>query len=369
MIQPRYALPNAFLPIRAGHLGGKKAAGVKEIVCAGELVITTGRLVACDAMVQPERLAFERAVAPGRYAVHLFIAKARSEIGFAEIRLRKTAVERFEMATVAGQDTADLGERQIFGYPVDSGLGSFADEAALRRLRDADAALQSAQGKSYPSYYGAVVSDELAANGGSWVNHRPDPSSDDNVVIFRSGEGDGTYATYFGLDAEGEITCIVTSFGSFKEPESPEHKQRLLTEGFAVLVEAVERDIGATLRAKGFAGPEATYKLKAGEGELELVYTRDGLSFEVLSWSRSPLYRSLTLTHFRWTRGRSTLDVGNEHRKAGLPLDLMGAVAGDGVYMHAARLGASYAQHWEALERAVMGYLPVKRGAVPRPRR
>jgi hypothetical protein len=358
MNEPRHALPRSFLPIRTAHLAGKKAAGVKDVLRAGEIVVTTGRLVACDPMMQPERPPFERLVAPGKYAVHLFVAKEGSVIGFAEIRVRRAAIDHFEIATIAGQDAATLGEGQVFGYPVGSGLGCFADEAALRHLRDADAAHQKADGRSYVSYYDAVVSAELGANGGRWVDHRPHGSTSENVMIFRSGDGDGAYATYFGIDAAGEVACVVTSFSVFAEPVSPERKLRDVTEAFAPLVAAIDRDIGAVLRSNGFSGPNTAYKVKSGGGELDLTYTRDGLSFQVQASAR---HRSVSDAFFRWTRGRAVLDVGNEHRKAGVKLALQGAFAvGSAAYQYAEQIGASYAARWDVLEPAVLGYLPIK---------
>ncbi|MDC0743810.1 DUF4241 domain-containing protein [Polyangium mundeleinium] len=357
MNAPRYALPRSFLPIRNAHLAGKKAAGVKEVLPAGEIVITTGRLVACDPLMQPERPPFERLLAPGKYPVHLFVAKEGSVIGFAEIRLRKTAIDHFELATLAGQDATTLGEGRFFGYPVDAGLGCFADEAALRHLRNADAARQKAEGPSYGSYYD-VVSPELRANGDRWVDHRPQGSTSENVMIFRSGDGDGTYATYFGLDADGEVACVVTSFNVFAEPISPERKLRDLTEVFAPFVTAIERDIGAFLQSKGFSGPNTAYKVKSDGGELDLTYTRDGLAFQVRT---TALYQSVLDAHFRWTRGRATLDVGNEHTKAGVKLGLPSAFAvGNAAYTYATKIGASYGAHWDVLEPAVLGYLPIK---------
>jgi hypothetical protein len=178
--------------------------------------------------------------------------------------------------------------------------------------------------------------------------------------MMRSGDGDGSYATYFGLDAAGEAACLVTSFRVFAEPVSREQKLREVTAAFARLVDDVERAIGAVLRSKGFTGPAAAYKTTSDGGEMKLEYTRDGLSFEVESFS---LYSRPFDTYFRWKRGRSTLDVGNEHQKAGVRLKLPRGV-GDAAYTNAALIGASYAEHWEALERAVLGYLPVKAAKV-----
>lgn len=347
MSSPRYPLPNAFVPLRAAHLAGKRATGLKDVLVAGPLVLASGRLVACDALVQPERPPFTRVLAPGSYPVVLYVAKAGGAIGFAELRLHDAPALRFEMATIAGQDPATLGPRETFGYPVGTGLGCFADEVALRRLRELDA--DNAYDRIGP---------ELAANGGAWVSHRPDPQADDNVVLFRSGDGDGHYPTWFGLDADDRPVCVVTSFRCFPEPETADDRQARLAETFAPLVAAVDRDLGAGLRARGFTGPEATYKGKT-DGELKLVYTRDGLAFEVLG---SATGRHLFTTQFRWARGRSTLDVGNEHRKAGVPIDWKEGVAvGDAAFVHATRIGASYAAGWDALEQAVLHYLPLKR--------
>ncbi|MBZ5712902.1 DUF4241 domain-containing protein [Nannocystis pusilla] len=356
MTSPRHALPLAFVPLRTAHLAGKKAAGVKEVVSAGALVITSGKLVACDALMQPERAPFLRPLPAGTYPVYLYVARSGSAIGFAELRLRDTAVVRFELATIPGQDAATLGERESFVYPVGTGLGSFADAAAIERLRAADAALQAADPRA--NDYDSRLRDELARHGGLWTDHRPDPHAADNVIVFRSGDGDGSYPTWFGLDDAGEVACVVTSFRVFKEPETPEQKLRKVADVFAPLIAAIDRDIGATLKARGFAGPEAAYKVKSDEGELKLNYARDGLCFEVQAWSRGPYLGS---AHFRWTRVRTTLDVGNEHRKAGVPLALESALAvGDRAYGHSAKIGATYAEHWDALERAVLHYLPVK---------
>ncbi len=353
---PPYPVPNAFLPIRTAHLAGKRAAGVKDVLTVGEIVLASGRLVACDALMQPERLPFARSVAPGSYPVHLFVARAGAAIGFAEVRLGEAAVARFEMATLPGQDATTLGPRETFCYPVGTGLGCFADEVALRRLRDADAARR--QDPGYVSYYDAVVQAELRANGGAWVNHRPDHGAADNVVIFRDGDGDGDYPTWFGLDAADQLACVVTSFRCFKEPETAQDKQARLAEAYAPWVAAVDRDIGAVLRARGFVGPDATYKIK--DSELKLIYTRDGLTFEVLSSAHED--GSLFTTQFRWARGRTTLDVGNEHRKAGVKLGFKeGLAIGDNAFVQAARISASYVAHWDALEQAVVGYLPVKK--------
>ena len=43
-----------------------------------------------------------------------------------------------------------------------------------------------------------------------------------NVVMCRSGFGDGYYPTYVGLDAQGDVGCFVTDFGPLHDDEEDE---------------------------------------------------------------------------------------------------------------------------------------------------
>ena len=47
--------------------------------------------------------------------------------------------------------------------------------------------------------------------GGSFLEWRL-PGSGLRTVLFSSGMGDGLYSGYWGLDAEGEIACLVALF-------------------------------------------------------------------------------------------------------------------------------------------------------------
>ena len=107
---------------------------------AGELVVTSGCVVACDPLTEPDAEPFLMGVANGRYPVSLSVAHfedgdqrvAGALVSFAP----GGAVARWEMALVAGDDPAELEEGEIIGYPVDSGTGCFMDERAARLLAE-----------------------------------------------------------------------------------------------------------------------------------------------------------------------------------------------------------------------------------------
>jgi hypothetical protein len=45
-----------------------------------------------------------------------------------------------------------------------------------------------------------------------WTSVVVDPSSGADAVVFTSGYGDDSYGTYWGIDADDEVVCLVTDF-------------------------------------------------------------------------------------------------------------------------------------------------------------
>ena len=174
----------------------------------GELYLPTGKIVANDPCCLFEGTPFTRTVPPGSYPVNLWVWEGGGDkrVAFAGLRFREGAPVRFEMALLAGQDTAELSEDGFYGYGVDSGTGGFMDEQTFLRLTEGleeweggiFSALDDALEKSYVDTYSAA-------------NVRL-PDSEYNVAAFSSGWGDGGYPSYWGFDAEGQLCCLMTDF-------------------------------------------------------------------------------------------------------------------------------------------------------------
>ncbi len=175
----------------------------------GLLPLPNGTVIAADPLVQPEREAFTRRVEPGDYPVTLYQAQGR--VALAELRFADGTPARWELALVPGQDIASLKAGEIFGYPVDAGLGCFMDPAARAAMARRDAQEQKQAG--YSNYYDDVLAGELKDSNLNWVMHRPLPDDPARVAVFSSGWGDGVYASYWGLDAAGQPLRLVTDFG------------------------------------------------------------------------------------------------------------------------------------------------------------
>ena len=173
-----------------------------EICEAGVLFLTSGRIVACDGLI-PDVEPFTETVEPGSYPVFLSIAMFGDEwpvVACAMLRLKDEMPAIWKLATVAGQsETAEI-EGDIVGYGVDTGTGCFADLDAMQTLATS------------PDLWSRLQK-QVHQPGIDWIDFPIDTPGLPNIIVFSSGDGDGTYPSYFGYDVDGNVLCLATDFG------------------------------------------------------------------------------------------------------------------------------------------------------------
>lgn len=181
---------------------------------AGELVVTTGELVACDPFLTvPDLAPFTTAVPEGRHPVTLCVAQYHKRnkvyderITLARVDFGKGPVARWALATLPGQDPKKLGPDQYFGYVSETGTGCFMDSRGAQALSlalDTDDELPDRLRQELEANYRITR---------SWADHALDPEASANVVMFSSGDGAGNYPTFFGHDAKGRVSAVLTDF-------------------------------------------------------------------------------------------------------------------------------------------------------------
>ena len=185
-----------------------------EVEKIGEIKLISGGIVACDPFICQDVGPFTRTVAPDSYPVRLAVARIPIEhpkvqfdrrIAYAGIFFSELPAESWEMALLPSQDATDLAPGYYFGYPVDSATGCFADVGAMDRI---DAEMER---NSNYLFNVLNLSDRTYIYTRSWDSITP-PEGGGNIFIFVSGYGDGSYPSYFGLDAQGTPSCLVTDF-------------------------------------------------------------------------------------------------------------------------------------------------------------
>lgn len=190
---------------------------------AGDLVLPTGAIVACDPAISEDNPPFARRVLPGRYPVSLSVAHigVDQRVAFAMIRFAEGSVAKWEPAVLEGADDAMRRLGREYSYGVDSGEDCFTDAMGWRRLLE-----------GYEQNDKKLISDfeeqhrRSYVDTWSWASVVLDPASGANIITFKAGYGDGDYESYFGLGASREPVCLVTDFNVIKtwtDPKKP-HK-------------------------------------------------------------------------------------------------------------------------------------------------
>ncbi|RFB87817.1 hypothetical protein B5K08_21250 [Rhizobium leguminosarum bv. trifolii] len=180
------------------------------VIHMGNVELTSGRIVAADPLAQPDRPALARTVAPGDYPVTLY--KAFGRIAAAGMRFAEGKPDHWELAVLPGQDVATLKDGEVFGYPVDAGLGCYMDADTLDLIGEREAQAQAQKPDADINYYDDVLAADLDANKGAYALHRPVAGKRGNVAAFWSGWGDGFYPVFWGLDKDGRALVLLTDF-------------------------------------------------------------------------------------------------------------------------------------------------------------
>ncbi|MET0348885.1 MAG: DUF4241 domain-containing protein [Rhizobacter sp.] len=172
----------------------------------GQVVLTSGKLVACDPLVSCDR-PFTGTVPVGSFPLQLAIAVRGDDerIALARIVFAPGPIASWKLAVTEGQDVATLKKGEFFGYGVDSGTGAFMDADALKVFE----AERERGGEAFDNRLIAEL-DKTYRHTRSWYLH---PTPNGTVAMFSSGYGDGAYATYRGYDAAGQLVAVITDFG------------------------------------------------------------------------------------------------------------------------------------------------------------
>lgn len=252
------------------EMSAEELAAVRiDRIPLGQLEVPTGRIVVADPLVNPDRPPLAREVPVGRYPVTLYRAQYR--IAMAELRLAPGKVARFEMATIPGQNLAELKDDEIFGYPVDAGTGGFMDasaKAAMDRRETLQIEKQRGTSDRYSNYYDDVLHAEMERNGGNYVLHRPLADDPVNVAIFQSGWGDGFYASYWGLDEAGRPLVLVTDFGVLQGGDGRSDHEKRHAAILAAMSEE-QRDANREAEAAFGRGDEAALRAILSAGRVK----------------------------------------------------------------------------------------------------
>lgn len=207
-------------------------SGDYELLFLGDVSLPSGQLIVADPLYSLPyggTAPFAKRVKSGKYPAVLAVCDD-GDGGFlylaAKLMFTKAEAVRFQLALKPNEDPRSLGEDEIYGYPVETGLASFCDAKTQQAYaRFCKQWKKENPGRNlYDDYFAALFAQSYEKNpkhqgaSGDWLNWTM-PGQEGNILLFNSGFGGGVYPSYWGYDRNGNVCCLVTPFISPAELE------------------------------------------------------------------------------------------------------------------------------------------------------
>lgn len=182
----------------------------------GNIHISSGFIVASDPLISPDHSAFNQEFPKGDFQVLVHKERESNCIAFAEIVFDKNQLaENWTLALCGDQNLEDLKEGEIFGYPVESGMGSFMDKNAQNALNNLEQDLFHKKGADFMGIYEEFFHSHFFDEKGAidqFAVLKPYDSKPENIVAFETGYGEGFYATYIGYSKDNQPVKLISEF-------------------------------------------------------------------------------------------------------------------------------------------------------------
>ncbi len=182
---------------------------------AGTLYFPTGELVACDPLITSDMQPFTRRLKSGEYPVLIHKERESNCVAYLELVCSERSVSSWELALTKGQDLGALVSGEIYGFPVESGMAALMDSETQDELASLERTLFERKGEDFMGLYEEFFHNHFFdANGAidQFALLTPSEQKKGQIFAFEAGYGEGFYASYFGLDSDGEIIKLVTEF-------------------------------------------------------------------------------------------------------------------------------------------------------------
>ncbi|KMQ67874.1 hypothetical protein ACM39_11065 [Chryseobacterium sp. FH2] len=181
----------------------------------GKIYLSSGKLVACDPLITNDMQPFTAEFPTGNFSVLLHKERESNCVAYAEIIFNNSEISKWKLATTAGQDIKDLAEGEIFGYPVESGMGCFMDVDTQNNLNELEQQLYKSKGADFTGIYEEFFHEHFFDDNGAIDQYaflKPSEEHPGTIFAFETGYGEGFYATYIAYDKNNSPVKAVTEF-------------------------------------------------------------------------------------------------------------------------------------------------------------
>ena len=175
----------------------------------------TGQVVACDPLIMSGMSPFNTQFPSGEFPVFVHKERESNCVAYVEIVFSNEEIAGWKMATTEDQDVAELQDGEVFGYPIESGMGCFMDFETQESLNRLEKRLFHRKGADFMGIYEEFFHEHFFDENGAIDQYaflKPDEENPGTIFSFEAGYGEGFYASYIGFGKDGQPWKLVTEF-------------------------------------------------------------------------------------------------------------------------------------------------------------
>ena len=179
---------------------------------AGDITLTSGKLAVSDPLITSEMPAFTTDFPLGNFPVLVHKEIDSNCIAYVEIVFSNSEIASWKLATSEGQNTGNLQEGEIFGFPVESGMGCLMDFETQQNLNLLEQHLFKRTGDDFMGIYEEFFHEHFFQEEGAINQYaflKPNEDKSGNIFAFETGYGEGFYASYIGFDEQNVPVKVV----------------------------------------------------------------------------------------------------------------------------------------------------------------
>lgn len=181
----------------------------------GKIYLSSGHLIACDPVITNDMKPFTTVFPKGDFSVLLHKERESNCVAYAEIIFSQETIADWKLATTEGQNVKELAEGEVFGYPVESGMGCFMDADTQNSLNELEQRLYHRKGADFMGIYEEFFHEYFFDENGAidqFAFLKPSENDPGTIFAFETGYGEGFYASYIAYDKNQAPVKIVTEF-------------------------------------------------------------------------------------------------------------------------------------------------------------
>ena len=182
---------------------------------AGKINLPTVKIVACDPVLTNDMKAFKINFPQGEFPVLVHKERESNCVAYVEIVFSEDNITDWKLATTDDQNADELKGEEIFGYPVESGMGCFMDFETQNNLNHLENILFQRKGDDFMGIYEEFFHQHFFDENGAidqFAFMKPLAEKDGTIFAFETGYGEGFYASYIGFGNENQPVKLITEF-------------------------------------------------------------------------------------------------------------------------------------------------------------